>query len=349
MKRCLACSLIATALCVSPVMAQAGGRGFPLQVASTTVVGEEAGLVEITAAAIGPSGTVYVVDHVAFTVSAFSPEGRMLWRVGRKGQGPGEYTFPYRVAAAPDGTVLVFDLGRNDVTRLSSEGRFIDRASIPLRFPVTEDMIATAGEVLISGYTSTQGTGRQHGIHRFRRRGADLLHAGSFGPLPTVRDTAILRYWGAGDISRAANGDLLFALALPYVVYRFDSTGRQKMAARPTFRVRGTPDDVVKIERQGREARISNTRADVDRPWTIVEVTNGMILVTRLKSQVRHWDLFTAAGAFVGSREYPADWGVAVGFDRIRNLLWMVATHDDAPVLVRLQLAGAPTPSRRSR
>lgn len=348
MKHSLAFSLIFTALCVSPVMAQAGGRGFPLQVVSTTVVGEEAELVEITAATVGPSGVVYTLDHLSCTVSAFSPDGRMLWRVGRKGRGPGEYQLPYRVAAAPDGSVLVFDLGTNDVTTLTSEGRFVDRALLPLRFLATDGMVAGAGELFVSGYTTTPGPHRRHGVHRFRRSANRLAHVSSFGPLPTVRDTAILRYWGAGDITRAANGDVLYALALPYVVYRYDHSGRQRVAARPSFRVRGTADDVVRIERNGREQRVSNTSADVDRPTSVLEVTNGLVLVTRIKSRVRHWDAYTIVGAFLGSREYPVEWGAVVGFDRARNLLWMVATHDDAPVLVRLQLSGA-TPSRRSR
>ena len=61
-----------------------------------------------------------------------------------------------------------------------------------------------------------------------------------------------------------------------------------------------------------------------------------------------HWDLFTPAGRSAGSREYPEAWGGAIGFDPTRNFLWMAAMHDDAPVLVRLQVTfGAATPSRR--
>jgi hypothetical protein len=88
----------------------------------------------------------------------------------------------------------------------------------------------------------------------------------------------------------------------------------------------------------------------VDRPNSVVEVASGWMLVTRVTTRGRYWDLFTPTGGFAGSREYPEEWGGAVGFDSARNLLWMVATHDDAPVLVRLQVSlGAVTPSRRTR
>lgn len=336
MKRCLAYSLIATALCVSPVMAQAGGRGFPLQVASTTVVGEEAGFASIVAATVSPTGVVYVVDYMNCTVSAFSPEGRMLWRVGRKGQGPGEYQLPYRVASAPDGSVLIFDLATNDVTTLSRDGRFLGRVRLPFKFPYVDDMVATASELLISGYTPT-GQARSHGIHRFRRNATGLAYAGSFAPLPTVRDTAIRRYWGAGDISRAGNVDLLYALNLPYLIYRYDGAGRQKAMIRPPIRVRGTPDDAVRIERNGRQTAISPGE-EVDRPSTVIEVIGGRLLVSRITPRGSHWDAFASSGAYVGSREFPKDWGAAVGFDFARNILWMVGTRDDAPVLMRVQI-----------
>jgi 6-bladed beta-propeller len=323
---------------------------FPLSVVASTVVGEDAAFGSIVAATVGPGGDVYVLDHVNCAVFAFSPAGRMLWKVGRKGRGPGEYQLPTRIAATPAGALLVFDLGTGDVTTLSQDGRFVSRSHLPLRFPYVDDMAVIGSDLLVSGY-SPDPPARRHGIHRFRTAGDRRVYAGSFAPLPTVRDTAVLRYWGAGDIGRAANGDLLFALALPYVVYRFDAAGRQKLVVRPPFRVRGTPDDAVRIERNGDVTSISRSEtAGVDRPQSVLEVAKGWMLVTRVTARERHWDLFNPAGVFAGTREYPEEWGGAVAFDPARNFLWMAATRDDAPVLVRLQVsAGAATPTRRVR
>jgi hypothetical protein len=289
------------------------------------------------------------VDHLNCAIVAFSPAGRMLWKVGRKGRGPGEYQIPYRIAATPTGALLVFDLATRDVTTLSQDGRFVSRSNLPLNLPYVDDIVVSGSDLFVSGYSPTSNQTRRHGVHRFRTAGGRLVYAGSFAPLPTVRDTAILRYWGAGDITRASNGDLLFALAFPYTIYRFDPTGRQGVVAHPPFRVRGTPDDAIRIERDGAGTSVSNTEV-VDRPNTIVEIANGWTLVSRVTSRDSHWDLFTATGGFAGSRAFPREWGAAVAFDRARNLLWMVGTHDDAPVLVRVQVAlGASTPSRRGR
>jgi len=347
MRRSSFAVLLLVSLAARSAAAQRNGASFPLNVVTSATFGEEAALLEITAGTVGPTGNVYVVDRLSYAVVAFSPAGRMLWKVGRKGRGPGEYQLPYRIAASPSGTLLVYDLGTGDVTTLSQNGRFLSRSHLPFRIHYVDDIAAAGSDLLVAGY-SPDAAARRNGIHRFRIGGNLAVHAGSFGPLPTVRDTAILSHWGAGDITRAANGDLLFALALPYVVYRFDAAGRQRMLARPSFRVRGTPEDAVRIERNGPMTVISNTEAIVDRPRSVFEVANGSILVTRITTRSRHWDLFTSTGRFAGSREYPEAWGGVLAFDSARNFLWMAATHDDAPVLVRLQVTfGAATPSRR--
>jgi len=340
-------ALLLALLPAQSAASQRNGASFPLNVVSSTSFGEEAELIEITAGTVGPSGNVYVVDRLSYAVAAFSPAGRMLWKAGRKGRGPGEYQLPYRITASPSGTLHVYDLGTGDVTTLSQDGRFVSRSHLPLRLPAVDDITTLGSDFLVSGY-SPDPSARRHGIHRFQIGGSRAVYAGSFAPLPTVRDTAVLRYWGAGDVTRAANGDLLFALALPYIVYRFDAAGRQKMLARPSFRVRGTPDDAVRIDRNDEMMVVSNTEAVVDRPYSVIEVSNGWMMVTRITRRSHHWDLFTPAGRFAGSREYPEAWGGAIGFDTARNFLWMAATHDDAPVLVRLQVTfGATTPSRR--
>jgi hypothetical protein len=349
MRRSAYAALLLALLAARSAAAQRNGASFPLNVVASATFGEEAEFTEIIAGTVGPTGNVYVVDRLSYAVAAFSPAGRMLWKVGRKGRGPGEYQLPYRIAVTPAGTLLVYDLGTGDVTTLSQDGRFISRSHLPLRLHYVDDIAAVGSDLLVSGF-SPDPRAHRNGIHRFRIGGPQAMYAGSFAPLPTVRDTAILPQWGAGDITRAASGDLVFALALPYVVYRFDAAGRQKMQARPSFHVRGTPDDAVSIDRSGEWTRISSTGADVDRPHSIVEVANGWMLVTRVMRRARYWDLFTPDGRYAGSREYPREWGGAIGFDPARNFLWMAATHDDVPVLVRLQVtSGATTSSRRAQ
>ncbi len=57
-----------------------------------------------------PDGRVYVADAGSAQVHAFDPAGGYLGSFGRKGQGPGEFTFPHALAVTP-GRIFVKDRG----------------------------------------------------------------------------------------------------------------------------------------------------------------------------------------------------------------------------------------------
>lgn len=86
-------------------------------------------------------GNVWVTDAVGFgeqpegmghVVYKFSPEGRLLMTLGRKGvagQGPDTFNQPSDVLVAPDGSIFVADGhgagGNNRIVKLSADGRFL--------------------------------------------------------------------------------------------------------------------------------------------------------------------------------------------------------------------------------
>lgn len=84
---------------------------FPLTVTAVAVVGEEQDFGTIIAAKVGANGNVFALDHMNARLTAFSPDGRVLWRAGRSGRGPGEFQLPYRLDVAPNGEIFVYDLG----------------------------------------------------------------------------------------------------------------------------------------------------------------------------------------------------------------------------------------------
>ena len=44
--------------------------------------------------ALGPDGNIYVLDIKTFDVKVLSPKGELLRTIGRKGEGPGEFSSP---------------------------------------------------------------------------------------------------------------------------------------------------------------------------------------------------------------------------------------------------------------
>jgi len=62
-----------------------------------------------THGAVGPDGTLYVLDAGNFRVQAFSPDGRFLYSWGGVGAGFGQFARPRGIAVDDDGKVYVTD------------------------------------------------------------------------------------------------------------------------------------------------------------------------------------------------------------------------------------------------
>jgi hypothetical protein len=101
----------------------------------TIVARFDVGLKHPVGLAIGGHGNLYVTD-AGQRVTVISPEGAVIGRFGRRGNGPGEFSFassdpsdPTDIHAsidvAPDGDVYISDNGNRRVEVFSPTGRFI--------------------------------------------------------------------------------------------------------------------------------------------------------------------------------------------------------------------------------
>ena len=342
---CKFCSLLLAAglLLASsgPARTQApGASSFPLRVEAAEVFGADAALGSALAGRVAPNGNVYVVDHVNAQTVAFSPEGRLLWRRGRKGRGPGEFQLPYRLDVRPDGTVLVYDLATSEITSMSPAGRYVGRARLPFRFAQIDNFVSVSNnEIVAAGVLDLNTPNNRFGLHRFRFTGQQVEHLGSFGPLPAVRDPLVLQYWGAGSLSLAAGGNVLYARRLPYEVYQYDRTGRQTRTFRTAVALRGTADDFFRIERSARGMSVSATDTRNQKPGPLLELSGGWVLASRVANGPDYWDLYSPSGQPAGSRAIPEEWGGFLGFDAARSVIWMTGVRNDEPVLFRIRVS----------
>lgn len=76
-----------------------------------------------------PRGNVYVCDYKAHNVKKFDSSGKFLKAIGREGQGPGEFSWPFALAVTAD-RLFVYDMRNSRVCALSPDGEFIK--SIPV-------------------------------------------------------------------------------------------------------------------------------------------------------------------------------------------------------------------------
>jgi hypothetical protein len=95
---------------------------------------------------------VFALDQSSATVTAFSHEGKLLYQVGRPGQGPGEFTNPYWIGFDKQGRIAVLEgAGNHRIQFLSPEdGRSVD--------VISEDLFVSRGsdDVYIEGIPGNQ-------------------------------------------------------------------------------------------------------------------------------------------------------------------------------------------------
>lgn len=88
--------------------------------------GEEPGQFNVPLqAAVGPDGTLYVLDSGNFRVQAFDPDGKFLRQWGGVGDALGSFARPRDLAVDGEGNVYVSDASFGNVQVFSAEGRLL--------------------------------------------------------------------------------------------------------------------------------------------------------------------------------------------------------------------------------
>jgi DNA-binding beta-propeller fold protein YncE len=84
-----------------------------------------------TDAAVGPDGTLYLLDGVNHRVVAYDVQGNFQFEFGRRGDGDGELMFPLGICAGPDGKVYVADSGNHRFAIFTSDGKPVNSVELP--------------------------------------------------------------------------------------------------------------------------------------------------------------------------------------------------------------------------
>lgn len=91
-----------------------------------SAIGGPAEMVRPAGLAFHPeTGLLYVVDAQAHQVLVYRPDGTLQGRIGRRGDGPGEFNFPTNIGVSSDGRLLVSDSMNFRVQILEPDGRFV--------------------------------------------------------------------------------------------------------------------------------------------------------------------------------------------------------------------------------
>lgn len=128
-------------------------------------------------------GSLAVADGGSHEIRFFSPEGRFRAKMGREGEGPGEFTGIRGFARTPADTLLVLDYAAR-VTVVGPDGAFarvfrVPRYAVEIHPLGTDEIVVVSGAATMSGYEGAGGLVRQPQI--LWRYGSDGTQIDSIG------------------------------------------------------------------------------------------------------------------------------------------------------------------------
>ena len=115
--------------------------------------------------AFDAADNVYLLDIDAFTVVVVNRKGALVRKIGRQGDGPGEFDFPRQLAVLADGRVVVSDIARHRAFQIFNDDGGFDRG-----VRVEDDLLGIRGRfhalrgeddaVVLSGWVDRFEPGR---------------------------------------------------------------------------------------------------------------------------------------------------------------------------------------------
>lgn len=166
---------------------------------------EEMRFFRIRDLALRSDGVVVVADGGSSQLRAFGPDGSLLWRQGREGDGPGEYRDPSTVLLLAGDSVAVYDRRARRVTVLDPAGG-VARSFVPeipegasLAAPVArvapQRWVVNGGVTFSAGEGSTEATERPDIIYHWMDAEGEAL-----GVLDTLPSRARLVQRDEGSV-----------------------------------------------------------------------------------------------------------------------------------------------------
>jgi len=165
---------------------------------------------------VNKGGEIYVLDGQRFSILKYDREGRYLLSMGRQGQGPGEMGLCLDMALDNQGNVLLFNLENSRISKYSPGGRLLEE--IKLDFTPFYGLVDSKDDIYI--YSRRKGKL----IHKFSPGGEPLI---SFMDELTTSVPRVVSHINQSGRAAIWNDQIYLSLPYPYIVYLFDTEGRQ--------------------------------------------------------------------------------------------------------------------------
>lgn len=358
-----------------PPPANLRGEFVPARVAGSPA---SADLMGVGAIDVDSRGNLYVGDRSG-QLLVFSPEGGVLRKLGRKGQGPGEFDYIQTVRVLPGDSVYAFDAGLQRATVFGPDSEraaySVNLGSNTMLFPYWTAPLPSKGSIF-AAYRASFGDGDGRGQHGHRKEVLRLLSPDGSILKDSVlaSDEAEMLFFrgqvngvtfnpfGRETVYAVGKDDRVYTAwtgALEIGVYSPD--GRRIRTIRPAIAARPRP--ITARDRDSVAAALGGTipaaqvrRAFAEigsdswplfREMVVDDAQNVWLGLIGPRGEPVHWTAFDQGGARVASMDLPEN--VSLRVVRGRRAYGVELDADDVPRVVVYELRPAAAPAAPAR
>lgn len=311
----------------------------PIAVTKTVAAARDLGIASVIDGAVGrDDGRLCLADYREFQVVCVDSEGRLLFRVGRRGNGPGEFSGLYRIALSRDGSLHAFDRRKNTIAIFDKAGQFVREHLLPFRLSQPDAIVVVGNALIMSGVAAPLGGDPSSAIHRFLL-GDPVSYESHFASLPKAKSIDLLRLWGAGSIRLADDNTLVYTPKGAYEIFLYSPNGAVLSRVVPRVQPTQGADDAIEIKPTG-QVGITGRDFTVAASGTILN--KDYVIATRATrgNPRTQWDFIRRATGQTVTAEVGAS---LLAVDQTRSVLWALGEDGDGlPTVTRLSYQWKP-------
>lgn len=171
-------------------------------------------------------GNIYVLDDKDNCVKKFGADGAFVRRIGRKGQGPGEFEYPMTIGFGAPGRLVVSSMS-SDFYVFNNNGEYVEHFHLPPYRGISPAILGSDRVVTYAFQVDGENSRNNHVLAVFDFKGQARQEFGEPHLLDTARKTWLANFM---QIAVDAADDIYVAFVNQNRIEKYSGTGRLVLA-----------------------------------------------------------------------------------------------------------------------